>query len=266
MHQVNAAGTSSARDQLLMILVSKVGISYTTKNINSSVKADLRSLPIKSFVPFVQERDGVGRMLPSLSENTLKKTKVKEPITSHSPPLTRRNSAAFSSTVAKTTSRRQKEIYPSPPIGLYDPTPAYQITAHAKVATKTSNTGRFTNRHRQTQSIDFVDYNQAYKTVGKRVSGFSMQHQLAREKVEYDYEKERAELYRPGLKLPDHLKKFKGLFHISDIKPEESNVMKQDCADMGLRMNTIKATITGLKDFGKEITKDMFKSKRTTIH
>eukprot|EP00359_Climacostomum_virens_P003488 CAMPEP_0204910320 /NCGR_PEP_ID=MMETSP1397-20131031/8869_1 /ASSEMBLY_ACC=CAM_ASM_000891 /TAXON_ID=49980 /ORGANISM="Climacostomum Climacostomum virens, Strain Stock W-24" /LENGTH=188 /DNA_ID=CAMNT_0052080443 /DNA_START=174 /DNA_END=740 /DNA_ORIENTATION=+ len=179
-----------------------------------------------------------------------------------SPPTSRLSSTAFYSTLNKTKSRRQKQIYPSPPLGTYDPTPSYLLTAHQKPFAKISKTDRFANSHRQTQSTDYLDYERVYRMMEKRVSGFSMQRQLARERAEYDYEKERAELYRPALQLPEHLRKFKGLFHVSDFAPEDSNNIQRGADDINSRMKTIKATISGLKDFGKEITRHMFKSKR----
>lgn len=252
--------TEAAADQLFGILASPLKNSYTTRNIRSSVQTSLNFQQLEGFVPFVQERDGIGRLLPSLSEPSLAKSRLKERVVKTTPKLTR-TSTAFSSTVMKTRSRRRKEIYPVPPLGLYDPKPTYQLQ-HSRKNLKTSKTHRFASWSSHTQSPFYMNYDQVYSILNKRISGFSMQRQLAREKAEHDYDNERAELYRPVLKMPDHLKKFNGLFHVSAMKAEDSNTLKKDAAEMNFKMRTIQNTITGLKDFGKEITKNMFTSKR----
>jgi hypothetical protein len=109
-----------------------------------------------------------------------------------------------------------------------------------------------------------MDYDQIHRLLMRRVSGFSIENQIAREKLANDYKKERAELYRPALKLPDHLKKFKGLFHVSDMKAEASEQIRKSAEEIDLVAFNIKTTLSGLKDFSKAITRGMFKSKTLT--
>jgi hypothetical protein len=259
-----ASETPLGLEQLSQITRQPFKNSYTVRSLKASLHASLPDLPERTFVPFLQERDGIGRLLPPLSEVSLKR---KDKL-AHSTAVSSRNSpspsmsSAFNSTVAKTTRRRRKEVYPSPPIGLYDPKPAYELTAHTKFIVKTSSTARFANSHRKTLSVDYIDYDQINRLLMRRVSGFSIENQLAREKLANDYEKERAELYRPALKLPSHLTKFKGMFHVSDLKAEESEQIKKSAEEIDMKALSIKNTLSGLKDFSKAITRDMFKSRR----
>jgi hypothetical protein len=250
---------NSAAEQLSVMLRNQVKNSYSTHYITDSVQANLTATSSKAFIPFIQERDGIGRLLPSNSVTSLPKVRKESDKTDL--PLKRQNSA-FNSTISKTTRRRHLEIYPSPPIGLYDPKPAYMLTAYPKPTTKHTSSIRLSKAQRAKKSTDYIDYDRAYEAMKKRVSGFSMQRQLAREKAEHDYEKERAELYRPAFEMPKHLRKFKGLFHVSDFQPEDTKVMKRNSDDIRAKVSTIQSTIAGLKDFGKEITRHMFMSER----
>jgi hypothetical protein len=245
-------------EQLSVILSKQVKSSYSAHYINDSVQVSISATSSKAFIPFIQERDGIGRLLPSNSVSCIPKVRRE----THKTDLPfRRQNSAFNTTISKTTRRRHRETYPSPPIGLYDPRPAFTLAAYPKLNTKHSSSIRFSKGISQDKSTDLIDYDRAFQSMQKRVSGFSMQLQRAREKAEHGYEKERAELCRSAFEMPEHLKKFKGLFHVSDLQPEDTKVMKRDSDEIKAKVSTVQSTITGLKDFSKEITRHMFMSK-----
>eukprot|EP00359_Climacostomum_virens_P005460 CAMPEP_0204909278 /NCGR_PEP_ID=MMETSP1397-20131031/8033_1 /ASSEMBLY_ACC=CAM_ASM_000891 /TAXON_ID=49980 /ORGANISM="Climacostomum Climacostomum virens, Strain Stock W-24" /LENGTH=266 /DNA_ID=CAMNT_0052079057 /DNA_START=685 /DNA_END=1482 /DNA_ORIENTATION=+ len=246
--------------QLSYLLKKPIKPSYTTRLTRNLVKSYATSVDIDSFVPFVQERDNVGRLLPSLTERTLPKIKRRNK-SCQIGSLTQTRNHAFSTTLSKTTSRRHVEIYPRPPIGHYNISPLCLSTSRRRSSVDLQTTGRTSLATKRVSSVDYVDYDKIYSILERKVSTIDLKKQLAREKEDYDFERERRELYRPPLILPDHLKKYKGLYHVSDIKPEEAKVIDKDSENILNKMKTIKDTLAGLRDFGKQITKNMFKSK-----
>lgn len=249
---------NSKAEQLSVLRRNLVKSYYSAHCIPDSVQVSMSAASSKAFIPFIQERDGIGRLLPSNSVTCIPKVRME----THKTDLPfRRQNSAFNTTISKTTRRRHRETYPSPPIGLYDPKPAFMLAAYPKLNTKHSSSVRFSKGPSQDKSTDFIDYDRAYQSMQKRVSGFSMQLQRAREKAQHGYEKERAELSRSAFEMPEHLKKFKGLFHVSDLQPEDTKVMKRDSEDIKAKVSTVQSTITGLKDFGKDITRHMFMTK-----
>lgn len=253
--------SATAANQLSYILAKPIKPTYCTQLTKRSVENCIPTLDFESFIPFVKERDNLGRLLPSLTERSLPRVKQRNKSVQYNS-NTRRSSLAFNSSTNKTYSRRHIQIYPSPPIGHYQVTPPLNHNS-LSTAIDHQSTGRLKPGHKKALSVDFLNYDRLYSVKEKHVIGFNMRNQLAREKFENDFEQERKELYRPQLKLPDHLKKYKGLYHVSDFKPEEGYVIEKDAEDIKERQTTIKATLRSLKDFGKEITKNLFKPKQT---
>lgn len=247
---------------LSILLANPIKPAYTTRLTKELVESSRPNLNSEAFVPFVRERDGLGRLLPIQSEPTLTKVKLKNKSVQIDLPSQRSN-FAFNTTISKTTRRRNIDIFPRPPIGHYNPSDIRQVSKSHRQSVDLTNTGRLTLNHKKTTSVDLLDYDRLYAILERRVSTFNMQNQLAREKDDYDFDLERRELYRAPLVLPEYLKKFKGLYHVSKLKPEEANVIQQDTDDMRDKIFTIKDALLGLKDYGKRITKGMFKSKRS---
>lgn len=189
-------------------------LTLRTREALQPLLSDLHRESIHFFVPFTLERSPTGKLLPPASESTplpLKKQHSQQQLRDIEekqprPPI------AFNTTVKKSKSRVVHERFPSPPPGLYTPEPS--STPHPVLTTHKPKP-RFRPQHSRVYSLNSVDYDAIVKD-RKHIAGVDMAKALARGK---DTMPDCDEMLNHWtVRLPDHLRRFKGFYDVSGLK------------------------------------------------
>ena len=176
--------------------------------------SDVRRDSIRFFIPFTLERSPTGKLLPLVCESTpvpLKKQNSEQLMGNRDgkqvrPPI------AFNSKIDKSKSRVVHERFPSPPPGLYTPEPRSTPLPLPMVR---KHKPRFRQQHTRVLSLNSIDYDAIIKD-RKHIAGVDMAKTLARDKEQMLDAEEL--LNHWSLKLPDHLRRFKGFYDVSGLK------------------------------------------------
>lgn len=203
------------------VLSSPISSSYSTKYMQSYMHSRTSSCTSRnSFVPFVNERDSTGKLLGTEESNS-RVTTVRKSTTSNQilPSKPKRSNVAFLSTLPPSSSRIKRAKLSSPPVGCYNPIPSDSIQyikpSHSSSYNIRSHTSKI--HHGRVQSLNDVNYNVSYKSIGKKVRTFSMAKQAARYNTHEEFKLNSGILENPGLNLPEYLSKYKGMYHTSSL-------------------------------------------------
>lgn len=202
------------------ILSTPISISYSTKHIQTYLHSRSNSLTSRnSFVPFVNERDATGKLLkkdqtksnPVITKKHASSQEILSKKSNYSNLSNTRN-VAFLSAVQPNKSRIKRNRYPSPPVGLYHPQETESTRNTKRTSFMKGNSDSSNTQYVRVASLDRVDHETGNKNLTRRVQGFSMSKQIARNKPEdckYD------DWQKPKVILPEHLSKYKGMYHQS---------------------------------------------------
>lgn len=206
---------------------------------------DIRKDSIRFFVPFTVERSPTGKLLPPVSESTHVPMKKSFSNVHSTYPVRLHPSVAFNSTTSKTKPRVKHDRFPCPPPGYYTPEPRL-LPSHTPIL-KSTVSPRFRPPHTRVVSIDSVNYDAIVKD-RKHIAGVDMAKSLAREKEKMlDFE---VVLNPLTVKLPDHLRKFKGFYDVSGLKStgmDRPMILEQSSTQLTNqikeRMNSIRRNV-----------------------
>lgn len=220
-------------------------LTLRTREALQPLLSDLRRDSIRFFVPFALERSPTGKLLPLASESTplpLKKQNSQQQLRDIEEKV--RPPVAFNTTVKKSKSRVVHERFPSPPPGLYTPEPSCTPQPVLKLQKAKP---RFRPQHTRVYSLNTVDYDAIIKD-RKHIAGVDMAKSLARGKDSMpDFEEM---LNHWSIRLPDHLRRFKGFYDVSGLKSNGMDrpvVLEQASAQLSTqikeRMNSIRRNV-----------------------
>lgn len=220
-------------------------IKYLSKSLRSSL--DLQNP--KDFLPFINERDSTGHLLPP---STFNSTYSKPFQAEHSKKHRRgASNVVFFKSKNATSSRVCKKSNNSLPVGLYNPNNLNSI--HFPV----SKSSRFLLQKKlRRSSIDYIDINEAYnKNKSNLKKTVSMDKQLPRNIIEEQVISDQKFLI-PRVVLPDYLNKLKGLYHSGALAQSKIYKIRKDATEKTLELkdqiNKHMASLRNINTFYKQ--------------
>ncbi|CAG9323701.1 unnamed protein product [Blepharisma stoltei] len=245
----NKLGSITAR---MAILDSKPTTPLTARNLPLAISDTPKRVNLyKSniFIPFVHERGSTGKLLSSrflVPENT--------PRTNLEPgslPKTPKKAPFLSSSLK--TLPRTKAKWKIPEVGYYNPKPAYEMGHTKSMQFLSTPTYRTKISKRNVLSTDLMDMDEIHQRFFKHIKAPSLDKQLSRERQEENNELDEF-LKWPPLELPEHLKRFKGMYHLGEFAKNEIYEMPKNFMDVAKEINeNINLHMKELKEIQKQM-------------
>ncbi|CAG9334065.1 unnamed protein product [Blepharisma stoltei] len=215
-----------------------------------------------SFIPFIHERGDTGKLLPPDPDPVILPRSLRV-----SPePILRSNKKespkgiAFLSTSNKTLPRTKRKRYNIPEPGYYNPKPAYEIGNKHSIYLSNTPTKRNQLEKRNALSTDYLDMDAIHEHLHGHHGTLSMDKQLARMKTKEDYDLDEKMLKSAKMELPEHLKQFKGLYHIGKISSQKVDNFPKNFMDVAKDLNeNIAKRMDELKKIGKQMKVSAYK-------
>ncbi|CAG9332675.1 unnamed protein product [Blepharisma stoltei] len=209
-----------------------------------------------SFIPFIHERGDTGKLLsldPDPPCLTLSSRASPEPVLlSHKKKPQKK--VAFLSSSVKTLARTKRKRVNVPEVGYYNPKPAYEIGSKHKIYLPDVPTKRNNLESRKGFSTDYLDMDAIHEHLHGHHGTLSMDKQLARTKTKEDFDLEEKLLRSAKLELPDHLKQFKGLYHVGKFSSQKIDNFPKNFMDVAKDLNeNIAKRMEELKNIGKQM-------------
>jgi hypothetical protein len=187
--------------------------------ISSYIKSSIQSSSPSEFIPFVHERDNTGKLILSSSSVILSQPASPNPKKFQNSRKTKVKSienVAFLTSKYKTSARVSKKANDFAPVGLYNPVAMFDIQSHNKSPVFKHKSYSERKKMMRSSSIDLLDLRDIYTKTMKKVPTVSMEKQLPRDPIKKTLEN-MDKITIPKVHLPDYLKKFNGLYHVSEF-------------------------------------------------
>ena len=162
----------------------------------------------RCFIPFVNERDSVGRLL----SHPFSPSSVQSPRTALVSPSAVKTKSVFFRTAEATTPKLKRARYVSPPVGFYNVLNSPKTPVHRPPTSPTVPSPK----HRPLRSTDMLNMHEVYQGVDRHVAVVDMARLTARARAAVLTEEEKW-LFAPKFELPEHLRKFKGFYDVSGL-------------------------------------------------
>ena len=202
------------------------------------------------FIPYVNERDSVGRLLSQpYSPYTLQLPRTV--LLSPSSPKTK---SVFFRTAEVTSAKLKRARYVSPPVGFYNPPSSPKAFLHRPPTTSTLPSPK----HRPLHSTDMLDRQEIYTAVDRHVAVVDMARLTARARAAAMTEEEKW-LFAPKFELPEHLRKFKGFYDVSGLDSHKIEDPTSLFAKVKATKSTIKAKIAEIHTSKRTLDAKLFR-------
>lgn len=227
--------------------------SGSVKAISKMLRETLQVSNKKMFVPFLNERDQLGRLLASQTVRRPAEDRCSHKSLNKPKKIA---NLAFLTSKNKSLPRVSKKSNDTLPVGLYNPKSIYQIQSTQRLPLFKSE--KFSSKPSllRSQSIDYVDFASAYKKKTEHIKVINLSKQLPRYKKKKIQENS-VKLMIPRVDLPDYLKRLKGLYHIGELGKSSIYSVPKGAAEiyalsqkMAVHFNILKRIGNHIKTYG----------------
>lgn len=207
----------------------------------------------RCFIPFVNERDSVGRLLWR-PYSPLTAPAQRSVMSGTLSPRFQKTKPVFFRTATLTKAKLKRARYVSPPIGFYNIQPSPKTPTHRPPTSPVVPIPK----HRNIRSTDLLNMHEVYHGVDRHVAVVDMARLTARSKAAVLTEEEKW-LFAPKFELPEHLRKFKGFYDVSGLdshKIEDPVTLFSKAAAV---KSTIKAKIADIHTTKRTLDAKLFR-------
>jgi hypothetical protein len=222
----------SKEDSAILSMLRKASPHHQSSNSIKFLTSTLsfsETKNIKDFIPFIKERDSIGRLL-SNHESFKTLHKRSESIPGPVPSFPKQN-VAFLRSKAQVSSRVCKKSNDFLPVGLYNPRPYDSV--HLPIS-KAKRFGLCKKLRRS--SLDYADISEIYsKNKSSPQKPVLMEKQLSRKMIEEPFISEQKFLL-PRVVLPEYLDKLKGLYHSGVLAQSKIYNIRKDASERTMEL------------------------------